>query len=392
MQQVMRALMHAISPLVHAHATQQPSTAATTPAATAAAGPQSGRVATANTPAAPASSSAAATGTAPHDAVSTGGNRARSQRPLGMSEPLSEMLGPASASGDAPANSGSHAQQDALGAQGLMSALMGAGASSVNVSGPMLAPGQHSNAQTPAVSSDTARAEAAAATASGVSSDTAEGNTAGGQPSSSQPATAGMGKPPGQRAVGLGSALPLREKGSKKSHPRSPVPGPLPSPSDQAGSSRQGGSRPAPSAPQQDNVKRARHGDSNNSEPQSVSTAGVEAATAAQAATTARAGREEEGQASRGTVQAGGAGGMNDVIAQVLGGLGGGGAADGSASGALDMSNLMQVCHVTCSTVALRCWLGCWLDVGHSCSCYWLDSVAVFILHRHIETLGDPVS
>ena len=351
MQQVSRALMHVISPLINAQAAP-PSTSAVAAASTAAA--QAGRAAPSQSPLAPegrpsqnppapGNRSSAAAETA-SDAGAAGNRPATAPRPLGMSEPLSEMIGVTLADATTPG-----AEQGATAdAQGVINMLMGAGASAVSVSGPMAAPDQQpgvSNATT-AAASDTPEAPTAASippesTGAGAAA------AAGGDQSSSKPAEASDaaaqsgGQRPSQRAMGLGSALPPREKGSKKSHPRSYMPTTSPSSPDEAAGSRQAGGRPAPSVPQQDNVKRARHGD-NTPDALSRSVAGTDV----QPAAAARAGLDEEEEISRptrGAVQAGSAGGLDAMLAQMFGG--GGGTAGGSGAGGLNLNSLVQVRH-----------------------------------------------
>ncbi|KAL0048365.1 hypothetical protein WJX82_001722 [Trebouxia sp. C0006] len=154
----------------------------------------------------------------------------------------------------------------------------------------------------------------------------------------------GVTRPGSQRAVGLGSAaLPPRDKGSKKSHPRSPTPGSTSPSADQSTSSRQSpGSRLAPSQPQQDNVKRARRGSSPPSEglSQSPATAVGGSPNGAEPGAAVSRGEavEQIAQPNRGAVQASSAGGLDALMAGMFGGGGGSG-----GGGGLNMNSLLQV-------------------------------------------------
>ena len=111
------------------------------------------------------------------------------------------------------------------------------------------------------------------------------------------------------------------------------------SPDEAAAGSRQPGNRPGPSVPQQDNVKRARHGDTTSEAPSRGA-----AGTGVQPAAPATAGLSEEeeiARPSRGAAQAGGAGGLDTMLAQMFGG--GGGAGGGTGSGGLNLNSLVQV-------------------------------------------------
>lgn len=336
MQQVLRALMHVISPLVNGQGAP-----AASPAATSV--PQEGRAAPSVTPPAAATAADAAVAAAPSD-NSVGRNRPAAQRPLGMSEPLSEMIGGAGL-GDAGAGV---AEQGAVG-QDLVNMLMGAGASSVNVSGPMAMPTQHPEATaaaTAATSGASPLPTAASQPPAGVETTAAaQSDQPVSKPAAAPPAAAsGSGGTRTNRgAMGLGSALPPREKGGKKSHPRSPVPV---ASAEEAAGGRQAGGRPGPSNPQQDNVKRARHGDSNDAS--STSTAERAASSSAadgQPAGLAQAGMEAEEilrPPPRGAMQADSAGGLDAMLAQMFGG--GGGAPGGAGSTGLNLNSLAQVC------------------------------------------------
>ena len=347
MQQVSRALMHVIGPLINGQAAP-PSTSAV--AAASAAVTQAGRAAPCHNPPAPEgrpSQNPPAPGDHPPAAAETtsdagaGGSRpATAQRSLGMSEPLSEMIGATVADTTSPG-----AEQGAVAdAQGVIDMLMGAGASSVNVSGPMATPSQQPGASSATTAAASDLAQAPTATSLPRDSTEASAAAAGNQSSSTSAeasdAAAGSGvQRRNQRAMGLGSALPPREKGSKKSHPRSSMPNTSPSSPDEAAGSRQAGGRAAPSVPQQDNVKRARHGDNTPDAP-SRSVAGTDV----QLAASARAGsdvEEEISRPARGAVQAGSAGGLDAMLAQMFGG--GGGAAGGLGSGGLNLNSLVQV-------------------------------------------------
>ena len=373
MHQVLHALMHAISPFVNGQGPQQPpspaaataggaagNTAAAATSDTAAADAAASNIAAGGPGAISPPGTASASDIKPvplgesHSAAGTasnapaaaatasggaGSSRPASQRPLGMSEPLSEMIGGSSAP-DGPSAGSSSVQN----AQELISALMTAGASSVNVSGPIPAPDRHRNAQTEAIASTSENPPVPAAASP---ADNAKSDAAGGDSSAQQSdATAGVSKLPGQRGKGLGPALPPRDRGSKNSHPRSPVPGLVPSYSEEAAhSNRQTGSRPAPTSTQQDNVKRARRGDT-TSEPGAAATAGAELSAAVEDATATGAVLTEErqiAQPSGRAVQAGSAGGLDALMAQMFGG-GGGGPSGSSGSGGLNLNSLMQVC------------------------------------------------
>ena len=347
MQQVSRALMHVITPLMNA----QPATPSTSAvAAASAAVTQAGRAAPSQNPLAPEgrpSQAPPASGDHPSAAAETasnagaGGSRpATALRNLGMSEALSEMIGGATPADSTTPDAEGGAVTDA---QGVISMLMGAGASSVNVSGPMAEPNQQPGASsaTTAAASDPAQASTAARLPpdSTEASASAAGNQSSLTSAEASAAAAGSGgQRPNQRAMGLGSALPPREKGSKKSHPRSSMPNTSSSSPDEAAGSRQAGGRPAPSVPQQDNVKRARHGNTPDAPSRPI------AGTDAQPAASARAGLDEEEEISRparGAVQAGSAGGLDAMLAQMFGG--GGGAAGGTGSGGLNLNSLVQV-------------------------------------------------
>lgn len=350
LQQVSRALMHVISPLINGQAAP-PSTSAT--AAASAAVTQAGRVAPSQNPLASAgrpSQNPPAPGGGPSAAAGTasvaGGSRpATAQRPLGMSEPLSEMIGASLADACTPG-----AEQGAIAdAQGVISMLMGAGADSVNVSGPMAAPNPQPEASSATIAAASGTAQVPSASIL-PSESTEAGAAAAGDQSSSKSAEAtdaaagSDGQRASQRAMGLGLALPPREKGSKKSHPRSSMPSTATGSSDEAAGSRQAGSRQAggrlaPSVPQQDNVKRARHGDNIPDAPPRPLPGTDE-----QPAAAARAGLDAEEGISRpvrGAVRAGSAGGLDAMLAQMFGG--GGGAAGASGSGGLNLNSLVQV-------------------------------------------------
>lgn len=236
-------------------------------------------------------------------------------------------------------------------AQRLISMLMGAGASSVDVSGPMTVSPEQAG---PTSATTTSTADRAEAPTAGSPPESGKTDAAGDQ-SSSQPAAAAShassgsgGQRPSQRAMGLGSALPPREKGSKKSHPRSPMPTTLPSSPDEAAGNRQPGGRQDPSLSLQDNVKRARHGDNTRDAPSTSSSdrsVSAPAAGSVQPAASSRAGSEEEEEIqrpARGGMQAGSAGGLDAIMAQMFGG-GSGGPAGGSESGGLNLNSLVQV-------------------------------------------------
>lgn len=347
-QQVLRALMHVISPLVNGQGAPAASpAAASAPQAdtgTPTVIPPAGGPGRATPTAAVGTASSAAA--APSDNSRGGSGAATAPRPLGLSEPLSEMIGGSAGAGVARQGA---AEED------VVSMLMRAGASSVGVSGPMAMPTQQpaAGSTATAITSETAPLPTAASHPT-ASAETTAAAPVGEQPSS-KPAAAAAAAPtsaaasgsggthPNRGAVGLGSALPPREKGSKKSHPRSPVPVAT---LDAGAGSRQAGGRPGPSNPQQDNVKRARHGDINPDAP-STSTAERSASASAAAGTDAestQAGGEEAEEIprpSRGAGQAGSAGGLDAMLAQMFGG--GGGAADGGGSAGLNLNSLMQV-------------------------------------------------
>lgn len=346
-QQVLRALMHVISPLVNGQGAPGASpAAASVPQADrgtpAVAPPTAGGLGRA-TPSAVVGTASNAAAT-PSD-NSRGGSGPAAPRPLGLSEPLSEMIGGSTGAEVGVAQQGA-AEED-------VSMLMRAGASSVGVSGPMAMPTQQPEARSTATAttSETAPLPTAASHPS-ASAETAAATPVGEEPSSkpaaaaaapaSAAASGSVGTRPNRGAVGLGSALPPREKGCKKSHPRSPVPVAT---HDEGAGSRQSSGRPGPSNPQQDNVKRARHGDTTRDAP-STSTAersavGTDAGT--DAASTQAGGEEAEEipRPSRGTGQAGSAGGLDAMLAQMFGG--GGGAADDGGSAGLTLNSLVQV-------------------------------------------------
>ena len=190
-------------------------------------------------------------------------------------------------------------------------------------------------------------ASAASPPASGTAAEPPSVATAA-QPSSAnaQPGSGGLSQPPTaagagitggvQRARGLGgAALPPRDKATKKAHSRASSPGA----SNVSSSGRQSpSSRPAPSQPQQDNVKRARHGGSPPQSPAGASgaTAAADAATAVAQPNSAQA-VEEIAQPNRGAVQArGGGGGLEELMSSMFGG-----SADGGEG--LNLGGLMQV-------------------------------------------------
>ena len=337
--------MHSLSPFI-----SQAAPAAAT-------GSNQARVASAATRnTAPASGTAGTTATAAAGAAGASGSGSGQSRPqLGLSDSLDAMIG---------MNPSADAFVSQMDAQGLIDALTQAGASSVNIQGP-IAPPQgaaiaHStpaqaSAQaadvTSAVASPAAPASEALSTQQLPVSEPAAG-PASSLPSSQalpDPASAsaagpasGVTRPGSQRAVGLGSAaLPPRDKGSKKSHPRSPTLVNTSPSADQSTSSRQSpGSRPAPSQSQQDNVKRARRGSSPPSEGLSQSPATAVGGLPSGAEPGAAASRgeavEEIAQPNRGAVQASSAGGLDALMAGMFGGGSGGGAG-------LNMNSLMQV-------------------------------------------------
>ena len=366
MQAVVRALMHSISPFVNTQATQQaaPGAGPTLDPATLPSATASG----ANRGALPASVPGTAAAAA---APASGQGQTRAQ--LGLSDPLDAMIGGMNPAQMADGNM----FVGHMDAQGLVEALTQAGATSVNVQGPFGA--EEANPASshatdgvgiaPAASASSAPAAATAEQSPTTTpADSAAGPSSSTTPSlpgaaSASPAAAGtasgMTRPAGQRAVGLGSAaLPPRDKASKKSHPRSPVPDATSGSTDQPSSSRQSpGSRPAPSQPQQDNVKRARRGGSppDTQLPSQSTTAGLQAATAGDGhsaavpqastavqpgATAARGeGVEEIAQPNLGIVPAGSAGGLDAIMSSMFGGGGG----SGGGGGGMNMNSLMQV-------------------------------------------------
>ena len=375
MQHIMRAILHSISPLV-------------SPQIPPASGPSTG---TACTQPGMASTSVPGTGTSANGSAAPAPSSDGPTTQLALSDPLEAMIGGLNPSMGEAAGADSGVYVGAMDSQGLIDALMQAGASSVNVQGPFAATGAQPGNPTPPQPTESVDASANAATSpaaevpsaaasleqrpvatqadagAGLSSSSsftrseAESPPASATDASSAP---GVVKPAGRGAVGLGStALPPRDKASKKGHPRSPVPGSASGVADQPSSSRQSpGSRPAPSQPQQDNVKRARRGGSPGTQaPPQTATAGPHAATAgprvaksepqggtaAQPGATASRGEavEEIAEASRGTVQAGGGRGLEAMMAGMFGGSGGGG------SGGLDMGSLMQV--LACPSFAI---------------------------------------
>ena len=334
MQQLARALMHSLGPFISSQAASGSTASAPSRNATAAPG---------------------STGTNATAAAAAGrGGRGQSRPQLGVSDSLDAAIG---------MNPSADAFVSHMDAQGLVDALTQAGASSVSVQGPFAPPGVEPTSAIPAQASAQAADEVTAPAAEAPSTETLPAASPSTEPAapSSGPSSAasvsaaapasGVNKPPSQRTVGgLGSAaLPSRDKGSKKSHARSLTPGSISPAADQPSSSRQSpNTRPAPSQPQQDNVKRARRGDSSPSGG-SLPTAGAEPAAAASqlpsaaehSATTGRGeGVEEIAQPSRGSVQAGSAGGLDALMAGMFGG-GGGGA--GGGGGGLNMNSLMQV-------------------------------------------------
>ena len=342
MQHLARALMHSLSPFI----SQAAPGAAT----------GSNQAGTASAPSrntAPASGAAGTTAPAAAGASGSGSGASRPQ--LGLSDSLDAMIG---------MNPSADAFVSQMDAQGLIDALTQAGASSVNIQGPVAPQGAgtaHSTpAQTTAQAADvTSAATFSAAPASESLSQQLPVSEPAAGPASSLPSSqplpdpasasaagpaSGVTKPGGQRAVGLGSAaLPPRDKGSKKSHPRSPTPVSTSPSADQSTSSRQSpGSRPAPSQPQQDNVKRARRGSSPPSEGLSQSPATAVGGLPSGAKPGAAASRgeavEEIAQPNRGAVQASSAGGLDALMAGMFGGGSGSG-----AGGGLNLNSLMQV-------------------------------------------------
>ncbi|KAL0020050.1 hypothetical protein WJX77_009390 [Trebouxia sp. C0004] len=343
MQHLARALLHSLSPFISQAAPGAATDSIQTGTASAP---------TRNT--VPASGSAGTTAPAAAGASGSGGGHSRPQP--GLSDSLDAMIG---------MNPSADAFVSQMDPQGLIDALTQAGASSVNIQGPIALQGAgtaHSTtAQATAQAADVTSAAASSAApaleapskqqlpvsepAAGPASllpssqalpDPASASAAG-------PAS-GVTKPGDQRAVGLGSAaLPPRDKGSKKSHPRSPTPVSTAPSADQSTSSRQSpGSRPAPSQPQQDNIKRARRGSSPPSEglSQSAATAvgGVPSGAEPGAAASRGEAVEEVAQPNRGAVQASSAGGLDALMAGMFGGGGGSG-----GGGGLNLNSLMQV-------------------------------------------------
>ena len=338
MQHLARALMHSLSPFISQAA---PGGARGSNQAGAAS------AATRNT--APVSGSAGTTATAAAAGASgSGDGQSRSQ--LGLSDSLDAMIG---------MNPSADAFVSQMDTQGLIDALTQAGASSVNIQGP-IAPQEagtpHSTpaqATAPAAGVTSPAASSAAPASEALSTQQLPVSEPAAGPASSLPSSqalpdlasasaassaSAVTKPASQRAVGLGSAaLPPRDKGSKKSHPRSPTPISTSPSADQSTSSRQSpGSRPAPSQAQQDNVKRARRGSSPPNEGPSQSPA------TAVGGLPSSGGRgeavEEIAQPNRGAVQASSAGGLDALMAGMFGGGGGSG-----GGGGLNMNSLMQV-------------------------------------------------
>jgi len=355
MQHLARALMHSLSPFISQAAPAAASGSNQAGAASAATRntvPASGTAGTTATAAAGAATAAAAAAAGASDSGS-----GQSTPQLGLSDSLDAMIG---------MNPSADAFVSQMDAQGLIDALTQAGASSVNIQG-LIAPPQgagtaHSTpaqgtAQAADVTSPAASSAAPASEAVATQQVAVSEHAAGPasslpsshplpHPASASPAgsASAVTKPGGQRAVGLGSAaLPPRDKGSKKSHPRSPTPVSTSPSADQSTSSRQSpGSRPAPSQPQQDNVKRARRGSSPPSEGLSQSPATAVGGLPSGAEPGAAASRgeavEEIAQPNRGAVQASSAGGLDALMAGMFGGGGGSG-----GGGGLNMNSLMQV-------------------------------------------------
>ena len=382
MHQVLRALMHVIGPLISAQAAP-PSTSAV--AAASAAVAQAGPAAPSQYPLAPAGhpcqippapgnrSSAAAE--AASDAGAGGSRPATAQRPLGMSEPLSEMIGAIPADATTPPG------DEQADAQAMLSTLMRAGVPLVNPSGPTTAPDQQPGASSVTTTAELGAAQAPTAASLPPESTEAGAGAAGDQSSSksaeASDAAAGRGgQRPSQRAMGLGSALPPREKGSKKSHPRSSMPNTSPSSPHDAAGCRQAAGRPAPSVPQQDNVKRARHGDNTlDVPPRPVAGTDVEPAVSARAGSDAE---EEIPRPVRGSAQAGSAGGLDAMLAQVFGG--GGEAAGGSGSGGLNLNSHVQVqSHTLFASSTHHLLFRVQLQLNLQCGCgkVTIDSAAV---------------
>ena len=348
MQHLARALMHSLSPFISQAAPGAATgnnQAGTASAATRNTAPASGSAGTTATPAAGAARAAAAAA-----AGASGSGSGQSRPQLGLSDSLDAMIG---------MNPSADAFVSQMDAQGLIDALPQAGASFVNIQGPIapqeagLAHPTPAQATAQAADVTSAAASSAAPASEALSTQQLPVNEPAAGPASSLPSSqalpdpasasaagpaSGVTRPGSQRAVGLGSAaLPPRDKGSKKSHPRSPTPGSTSPSADQSTSSRQSpGSRPAPSQPQQDNVKRARRGSSPPNEGPSQSPA------TAVGGLPSSAGRgeavEEIAQPNRGAVQASSAGGLDALMAGMFGGGGGSG-----GGGGLNMNSLMQV-------------------------------------------------
>ena len=353
MQQLARALMHTLGPFISSQAASSSSAGGTSQAGTAS-GPSRGG------PPIPAPT----TGTNAN-AVAAGGHasgRGQSTAQLGISDSLDASIG---------MNPSADAFVGHMDAQGLVDALTQAGATSVSVQGPLAPPGVEPTSAVPvqatAQAADDVTAPGALAAEAAAEALSTEHLPAAGRPTepaapfsqaeAASPAApaSGVTKPSSQRKVGgLGSAaLPSRDKGSKKSHPRSLTPGSTSPAADQPSSSRQSpNTRPAPSQPQQDNVKRARRGDSTLAEVPPPTAASQLPNDAERSATTTSRGEgvEEIAQPSRGRVQASSAGGLDALMAGIFGGggggAGGGGAGGGGAGGGgagLNMNSLMQV-------------------------------------------------
>lgn len=353
MQQLARALMHTLGPFISSQAASSSSTGGTSQAGTAS-GPSR------NGPPAPASTTGTTATAAAVGGHASGSGQSSTQ--LGISDTLDATIG---------MNPSADAFVGHMDAQGLVDALTQAGATSVSVQGPLAPPGVEPTSAMPvqatAQAADEVTAPGAPAAPAVTEALSTENLPAAGRPTepaapSSEAETAstaapasGVTKPSSQRKVGgLGSAaLPSRDKGSKKSHPRSLTPGSTSPAADQPSSSRQSpNTRPAPSQAQQDNVKRARRGDSTLTGVP-LPTAGAEPTAASQLpndaarsdTTTSRGeGVEEIAQPSRGRVQASNAGGLDALMAGIFGGGGGGGGGGAGGSGAgLNMNSLMQV-------------------------------------------------
>ena len=307
----MRALLHSISPLINSQASQQPSgTAQTQPADTTPTAHQAGASndsgsgrsvqAEASNHASTVPSAAANSGSASASAASGQPERSRVQQ-LTVSEPLEAVLG--------ALNTSISTAQDAS------NTLASAEAAT---SQPAAAEGQRQPASS---ESPTAAGATDFASAPG--------------PSAEGPEAARIA---GQKARGLGSALPPRDKASKKSHSRASSPGT----SDVPSSNRQGQSnRPAPAQPQRDNVKRARHGASPPQTPAAASDGTAVAQPSSSRTEPADAldrgeAVEEISQPRRGAVQARSAGGLDEIMSSMLGGGANGGEG-------LNLSGLMQV-------------------------------------------------